>query len=96
MNSELYDAVAGMLTEKFHVDAAVVRPDATLESLGMDSLTMMEFVFAVEDRFDRRIPEDKLDPRKAGFTLERVVQVLEEQLLASPSAPAAAGASGSP
>ena len=30
----------------------------------------MEFVFAVEDRFSVRIPEDKLDPRQAGVTLD--------------------------
>jgi acyl carrier protein len=94
MNKELYDTVAGILTAQFHVDPAVVRPDATLETLGLDSLTLMEFVFAVEDRFNLRIPEDKLDPRQAGFTLGRVVQVLDGELLATSSLAAAAGASG--
>ena len=32
----------------------------------------MEFVFAVEDRFDVRIPEERLDPRQAGVTLEQL------------------------
>jgi acyl carrier protein len=89
MNKELYDTVAEILTAQFHVDPAVVRPEATLDQLGLDSLTLMEFVFAVEDRFDSRIPEDKLDPRQIGFTLERVVQVLDDELLAKASALAA-------
>jgi acyl carrier protein len=93
MNKELYDTVAGILTAQFHVDPTVVRPDATLETLGLDSLTLMEFVFAVEDRYNLRIPEDKLDPRQAGFTLERVVQVLDGELLATSSPAAAASAS---
>jgi acyl carrier protein len=95
MNKELYDTISGILIAQFHVDPAVVRPDATLETLGLDSLTLMEFVFSVEDRFNLRIPEDKLDPRQAGFTLERVVQVLDGELLAT-SSPAAAASASSP
>jgi acyl carrier protein len=82
MNREHYDTIADILVSQFDVDAAVVRPETTLEQLGLDSLTLMEFVFAVEDRFDARIPEDKLDPRQAGFTLEHIVQVLDDELLA--------------
>jgi acyl carrier protein len=94
MNKELYDTVAGILTAQFRVDPAVVRPDATFESLGLDSLTLMELVFAVEDRYNLRIPEGKLDPRQGGFTLERVVQVLDSELLANSSAADVAGVSG--
>ena len=94
MNKELYDTISGILITQFHVDPSVVRPDATLETLGLDSLTLMEFVFSVEDRFNLRIPEDKLDPRQAGFTLERVVHVLDGELLATSSPAAAASATG--
>ena len=38
----------------------------------------MEFVFAVEDRFDVRIPEERLDPRQAGVTLEQLALLLDE------------------
>ena len=92
MNRDLYDTVAAILTSQFGVDTALVRPDATLESLGLDSLTLMEFVFAVEDKFDTRIPEGRLDPRQAGFTLECVVQVLDDEL----RAPTVAAASDAP
>jgi len=33
MNRELFDVVAGILTDQFDVDAERVRPDATLVSL---------------------------------------------------------------
>ena len=82
MNRELFDGVAGILTDRFDVDNDRVRPDATLVSLGLDSLALMEFVFAVEDRFQTRIPEERLDPRQAGLTLERVVDALAAQLAA--------------
>jgi acyl carrier protein len=79
MNIELFDEVVRILRDKFQVDAANLRPDTTLESLGLDSLTLMEFVFAVEDKYSVRVPEDKLDPRQAGITLERLVQILDDE-----------------
>ncbi len=79
MNNELYEDIARILREQFQVDAAKLRPDTTLESLGLDSLTLMEFVFAVEDQYSLRVPEDKLDPRQTGITLERLVQILDEE-----------------
>ncbi len=79
MNTELFDEVVRILRDKFQVDAATLRPDTTLESLGLDSLTLMEFVFAVEDQYSVRVPEDKLDPRQAGITLEHLVRILDEE-----------------
>jgi len=39
----------------------------------------MEFVFAVEDAFHLRIPEDRLDPREAGITLQRLCEVIDAE-----------------
>ncbi len=55
-------------------------PQVALDQLGLDSLALMEFVFAVEDRFDVRIPEDRLDPRQAGVTLEQLALLLDEAI----------------
>ena len=85
MNAELFDDIVAILRDKFNVDATQLRPDTTLESLGLDSLTLMEFVFAVEDRYAVRVPEDKLDPRQTGITLERLAEILAEERAKSAS-----------
>ncbi len=85
MNSELFKDIVGILRDKFEVDTATLRPDTTLETLGLDSLTLMEFVFAVEDQYSVRVPEDKLDPRQSGITLEHLVQLLEDERRKAPS-----------
>ncbi len=85
MNPELFDDIVRILHDKFQVDTATVRPDTTLESLGLDSLTLMEFVFAVEDQYSVRVPEDKLDPRQSGITLEHLVQLLDDERRKAPS-----------
>ena len=88
--NDLFDEVAKVLTDTFGVDPSLVARQTTLQNLGLDSLALMEFVFAVEDRFSIRIPEDKLDPRQAGLTLERLVAALAEQLASASAAPAVA------
>jgi acyl carrier protein len=90
MNRPTFDAISSVLVDKFEVDPAKVDPETTLEQLGLDSLALMEFVFAVEDRFDVRIPEDKLDPRQAGVTLQHLAELLDEALAAKPASDAAA------
>ena len=85
MNTELFDDIVRILRDKFQVDAADLRPDTTLESLGLDSLTLMEFVFAVEDQYSVRVPEDKLDPRQSGITLAHLVQLLDDERRKTPS-----------
>ena len=72
MNPPTFDAIRVVLIEQFRVDAGSIGPQVALDQLGLDSLALMEFVFAVEDRFDVRIPEDRLDPRQAGLDAHHV------------------------
>jgi acyl carrier protein len=90
MTSSTFATLAAVLVDQFHVDAGTVGPQATLDQLGLDSLALMEFVFAVEDRFDVRIPEDRLDPRQAGVTLAHLAQLLDDAVAAKPPHDAAA------
>ena len=91
MNPSTFEAISSVLTDQFQVDAARLEPATPLEQLGLDSLALMEFVFAVEDRFDVRIPEDRLDPREAGITLERLSGLIDDAVAARPGADAVAG-----
>lgn len=85
MKSTTYDGVAQILATDFHIEPGLVRPDAALTELGLDSLALMEFVFAVEDTFHLRIPEDRLDPREAGITLGRLCEVIDQMNAAAAS-----------
>ncbi len=78
MSSMTFETIRTILENDFQVDPAEIRPDRPLAELGLDSLALMEFVFAVEDAFHLTIPEDKLDPRQAGITLQRMCDVIEQ------------------
>ncbi len=79
MNSDLiqlFVATFGIVPEK-------LQPDATLESLGLDSLAVIEFMFQIEDKFGIQIPDQANPPR----TLGEMVQLIEPLLPAGkPSA----------
>jgi len=69
MNSDLINLFA----ETFGIAEEKLVPGATLESLGLDSLAVIEFLFQIEDQFNIRIPDQPNPPR----TLEDMVQLIE-------------------
>ena len=64
--------------EVLHVDASVVTEDARFkEDLDADSLALIEFVMALEERFDISVPEEELDGvTKVGQALDLVMAKL--------------------
>lgn len=62
MNSELLNLFA----ETFGIAEDKLLPDATLESLGLDSLAVIEFLFQIEDKFHIQIPDQASPPRTLG------------------------------
>ena len=45
-----FDTVRDLLVDNLDLDAADIAPDSTLESLGIDSLDMVELVCELEER----------------------------------------------
>jgi acyl carrier protein len=80
MTSPRVDAVARVLTEQCHVERERIEPSTALQTLGLDSLSLMEFVFAIEDHFALRIPEERLDPRQTELTLADLCGALDEAI----------------
>ncbi len=69
MNSDLINLFAGT----FGIAEEKLLPGATLESLGLDSLAVIEFLFQIEDKFAIQIPDQASPPR----TLDEMVQLIE-------------------
>ncbi len=80
MTAPVYDTLTDILVKQFEVSADKISGETVLEDLGLDSLALMEFVFALEDAFKLRIPEDKLDPTQSGISLNQLTKIVEEAL----------------
>lgn len=72
-----FDILKDLLINQFGVDAQIIEPAVAVADMGLDSLTLMEFIFAAEDAFSLRIPEDQLNPQQANLTLGAICQVID-------------------
>jgi acyl carrier protein len=79
---QIFDNLREVLSKKFDVELSLIKPEASLIDLGLDSLTLMEFIFEAEDTFHLRIPEDRLSEDLSKVTLADVCQAIETILAA--------------
>ena len=56
---DMLAALAEILIDVARIDPADVTPQARFDDLGIDSLTLVDLVVAVEDRFGLVIPDDE-------------------------------------
>jgi acyl carrier protein len=60
--TDVFTILQAAAAETLSVDAADVTPEARFkEDLGADSLDLVEFVMALEERLDISVPEEDLD-----------------------------------
>jgi len=69
---QIFDTLRKILEDKFDVAENLIKPETTLVELGLDSLTLMEFIFEAEDTFHLRIPEDKLNQDFSMVSLQDI------------------------
>lgn len=69
-------------------DQAIVEPsdlsdESTLESLGIDSLGLVESIFAIEEAFDIQIPFNANQPNESPLDISSVATIVQgiEQLI---------------
>ncbi len=70
------DKVIQIIAETAILDVADVREDSTLESLGIDSLGLVESIFAIEEEFDISIPFNANDPSEGEFDITSVATII--------------------
>ncbi|MGM0583743.1 MAG: acyl carrier protein [Pseudomonadota bacterium] len=62
------------------IEPGEVRMQATPEDLGLDSLGLVEAVFAIEEAFDITVPFNANDPEQSDFdisTVERTIAAVK-------------------
>ncbi len=70
------DKIIAIIAEQAVLDVADVTPDSTLASLGMDSLGLVETIFAIEETFDISVPFNANAPGEAGFDISSVASII--------------------
>jgi acyl carrier protein len=68
-----------MMTEQFDLKLEVLTPDAQLENLGLDSLSVIEFMFNLEDELKIKLPDERVELKTIGDVVELVDKLIAEQ-----------------
>ena len=72
----IQDRIIAIIAAQAVLDVSDVTPDSTLAELGIDSLGLVEAIFAIEEAFDVSVPFNANDPQAAGFDLTSVGSVV--------------------
>ena len=70
------DRVISIIAEQAMLDRADVTVDSTLQDLGIDSLALMESIFAIEEAFDITIPFNANEPEASDFDISSVRSII--------------------
>ena len=76
MAQTVKDRVVAIIAEQAVLDPSDIGPEATLESLGIDSLGLVESIFAIEEAFDISVPFNANDPAESDFDISTVASIV--------------------
>ena len=70
------DKVIQIIAEQGLLDVADVSLTATLAELGIDSLGVVESIFAIEEEFDIEVPFNANAPQESEFDISSVATII--------------------
>ena len=70
------DKVIAIIAEQAVLEPSDVGLDSTLESLGIDSLGLVESIFAIEEAFDISVPFNANEPAASDFDISSVGAII--------------------
>ncbi|MGB0959697.1 MAG: acyl carrier protein [Halocynthiibacter sp.] len=76
MSQTVQEKVFKIIAEQALVDVSELSPDQTLEDLGIDSLGLVESIFAIEEAFDIEVPFNANDPTANEFDISSVAAIV--------------------
>ncbi|WP_126977310.1 acyl carrier protein [Frigidibacter oleivorans] len=87
-SASVKDRVIAIIAEQAVLDPEQVTLDSSLEDLGIDSLGLVESIFAIEEAFDISVPFNANDPSQSEFDISSVAAIVAavEKLIAGQTA----------
>ncbi|MDC0135717.1 acyl carrier protein [Sulfitobacter sp.] len=73
---DVKDQVIAIIAEQALLEPEDVTLESTLESLGIDSLGLVESIFAIEEAFDINVPFNANAPKESDFDISTVASIV--------------------
>ncbi|NIY73383.1 acyl carrier protein [Marivivens donghaensis] len=83
MTNDVREKTIAIIAEQAVLEPSDVKMENTLEDLGIDSLGLVESIFAIEEAFDITVPFNANEPEKSEFDISTVASIVAavEQLV---------------
>ncbi|MDB2548655.1 acyl carrier protein [Paracoccaceae bacterium] len=78
MSEDISERIIKIIAEQAVLEKSDVSPEKTLEDLGIDSLGLVEAIFAIEEEFDIQVPFNANERDKNGFDISSVAAIVAE------------------
>ena len=76
MTMSVEDKVIAIIAEQAVLEPSDVSLDNSLSDLGIDSLGLVESIFAIEEEFDITIPFNANEPSQSDFDISNVAAII--------------------
>lgn len=70
------DQVIAIIAEQAVLEPSDISMSSTLEELGIDSLGLVESIFAIEEAFDISVPFNANEPSASDFDISTVASIV--------------------
>lgn len=76
MTESVKETVIRIIAEQAVLEPSDISMTQTLEDLGLDSLGLVEAIFAIEEAFDIQVPFNANEPEKSDFDISSVASIV--------------------
>ncbi len=76
MSETIKSKVIQIIADQAILEVSDISMDQSLEDLGIDSLGLVEWIFAIEEAFDIQVPFNANDPKASEFDISSVASIV--------------------
>ena len=79
--TDIRDRIIQIIAEQAMLDPSELKLDMSPQDIGIDSMGLVESIFAIEEEFDIAVPFNANEPEKSDFdvsTLGAIIQAVEK------------------
>ncbi|MFT5868740.1 MAG: acyl carrier protein [Paracoccaceae bacterium] len=76
MAKSIKNRILEIIAEQAVLDVSDVSLNSTLDDLGIDSLGLVESIFAIEEAFDIQVPFNANEPNQSDFDISNVASII--------------------
>ena len=87
MQGDIEKKIISILAQQALIDETEISLESTPADLSLDSLSIVEIIFSIEEMFDISIPFNANEPAKSAFIIDNVSTIVEgvKELIAKKS-----------